>query len=205
MGDTPDYPFLDTDNEGAFRDATRLLIQLGHRRIAILNGPEFLAFARQRHIGMAAALSRAGLTAEERLCQNLSMTEENGYRGMVRFLDHPDPPTAVLCSSMILALGANRAIKQRGLEVGADVSIIAFDDVFPYLKPENFSTPLTTTTSSIRSAGARIAERLISEVAGRRFTPQQEVWKTDLIVRASTAPAPSKPRRAQRHRAAAAS
>ncbi len=205
VGSVPDYPFLDIDNEGAFRDATRLLLQLGHRRVAILNGPEVLAFARRRHAGMAEALARAGLPAEDRLCRNMAMTEENGYRGMVRFLDQSDPPTAVLCSSMILALGATRAINQRNLKVGVDVSLIAFDDVFPYLKPENFSTPLTTTTSSIRSAGARIAERLISEAAGRRFSPQQEIWKADLIVRASTGPAPpSRARRWTRKQPAAA-
>lgn len=198
IGDAPDYPFLDTDNEGAFHDATRLLVQLGHRRIAILNGPEHLSFAYRRRIGMTEALAEAGLALESGLRQNSAMTEENGFRGMMGFLDAAVPPTAVLCSSVILALGATRAIRERGLTIGDDVSIIAFDDVFPYLKPENFSTPLTTTTSSIRSAGARIAERLIAAAAGREVSPQQEIWKTSLIVRASTGPVRRRARRSRR-------
>jgi len=189
-----DYPLLDIDNAGAFVDATRLLIQLGHRRIALLNGPDNLAFAISRHEGMVGALSKYALTPDPDLLQHSPMTEENGYRGMMRFLDLAEPPTALLCSSMVLALGAVRAINQRRLTIGEDISIIAHDDVFPYLKPENFSTPLTTTRSSIRAAGVRIAERLIGEVAGLRAEPQQEIWKAELIVRASTGPARKAPK-----------
>src|SRR5690606_26868501 len=106
--------------------------------------------------------------------------------------------TAVLSSSIVLALGAVRAITQRGLKIGEDISIIAHDDVFPYIRPESFPVPLTTTRSSIRLAGIRIAERLIAEAAGRPLAPQQEIWNVELIVRASTGPAPG--RRAGRGR-----
>jgi len=198
VGSEPDYPFMDIDNKGAFRDAARLLLQLGHRRIALLNGPAELSFALRRREGMAEALAGHGVALEERFCQHSAMTEENGYRGMMRFLDMQEAPTAVLCSSIVLALGATRAIHQRGLQIGRDISIIAHDDVFPYLKPENFSTPLTTTTSSIRAAGARIAERLIEVAAGGKGAPQQEVWKADLIVRASTGPVPARKRKGTR-------
>jgi LacI family transcriptional regulator len=61
--------------------------------------------------------------------------------------------------------------------------------------------PLTTTRSSIRKAGIRIAERLISEAAGRPISPQQEIWNVELIVRASTGPAPG--RKAARSRRSA--
>ncbi|PRD44678.1 transcriptional regulator [Phyllobacterium phragmitis] len=195
VGSAPDYPFMDIDNCGAFRDAARLLLQLGHRRIALLNGLADLSFAARRHEGMGEALAEYGIALEEGFCQHTGMTEENGYRGTMRFLDMDEAPTAILCSSIVLALGATRAINQRGLKIGRDISLIAHDDVFPYLKPENFSTPLTTTTSSIRAAGARVAERLIGEAAGRKGLPQQEIWKADLIVRASTGPVPTRKRR----------
>jgi LacI family transcriptional regulator len=186
-----DFPLLDIDNHGAFRDATKLLLQLGHKRIALINGPDYLTFAIARRNGWREALAARGLPAPTELAQHCGMTEENGYRGMIRFLDSDNPPTAVLCSSILLALGAVRAINQRGLKIGSDISLIAHDDVFPYLKPENFSTPLTTTRSSIRAEGARIGERLISAVAGANEEPLQEVWPADLIVRASTGPAPA--------------
>jgi LacI family transcriptional regulator len=200
LGPINDFPFLDIDNEGAFRDATRLLLQLGHERVALLNGPDYLTFAMARRQGVVSALADAGLSLDSDLTQHSGMTEKNGYRAMIRYLDHASPPTAVICSSMLLALGAVRAINQRGLTIGTDMSIIAHDDVFPYLKPENFTIPLTTTRSSIRAAGARIGERLIGHIAGTPLGNVQEVWPAELIVRASTGPAPSV---ASRHHLAA--
>jgi len=199
LQETHDYPLLDIDNRGAFRDAAHLLIQLGHRRIALLNAPDYLTFAIARHQGLADALGADGLSLDPADCQHFAMTEENGYRGMSRLLDSASPPTAVLCSSMLLALGAVRAIAQRGLKVGDDISLIAHDDVFPYLKPENFTTPLTTTRSSIRAAGARIGQRLIDAVVNSRPDEQQEVWPVELIVRASTGPAPALAGKARKH------
>jgi LacI family transcriptional regulator len=120
------------------------------------------------------------------------MTDEHGYRSMQRFLQQPDAPTAVLCSSTVLALGAVRAINQAGLAMGRDISLIAHDDVLPMLKPENFSVPLTTTRSSLRAAGGRIATRLIAGILKSGDYPDQELWRAELIVRASTGPAPQK-------------
>ncbi len=192
IGPPLDYPFLDIDNTAAFHDATKLLVQLGHRRIALLNGPEHLAFAIRRKKGVERALAEAeaGLTLKEACVQHSAMTDEHGYRGMQRFLALDERPTAVLCSSTVLALGAVRAINQAGLKIGSDVSLIAHDDVLPMLKPENFSVPLTTTRSSLRTAGSRIAKRLISRILNLETLPEQELWKAELIVRASTGPAP---------------
>ncbi|NVP55006.1 substrate-binding domain-containing protein [Mycoplana rhizolycopersici] len=190
IGTPLDYPFLDIDNTGAFHDATKLLVQLGHRRIALLNGPEHLAFAIRRKKGVERALAEADLALSETCVQHSAMADEHGYRGMQRFLALADRPTAVLCSSTVLALGAVRALNQAGLKIGSDVSLIAHDDVLPMLKPENFSVPLTTTRSSLRTAGSRIAKRLISRILNLETLPEQELWKAELIVRASTGPAP---------------
>jgi LacI family transcriptional regulator len=80
-----------------------------------------------------------------------------------------------------------RAIRDLGLSIPGDVSVIAHDDVFPWLKPENFSVPLTTTRSSIRAAGQRIAERLAAKISGLESDPRGEVWPVDLVVRGSIA------------------
>lgn len=192
IGGAKDYPFVDIDNTAAFYDAARLLIQLGHRRIALINGPEYLAFSLRRKKGLTRALEENGLRLDETLVHHSAMTDEYGYRSMQRFLDRPDPPTAVLCSSTVLALGAVRAINQASLVIGSDISVIAHDDVLPMLKPENFSVPLTTTRSSLRAAGARIAKRLIGGILDRGDYPEQELWRAELIVRASTGPAPGR-------------
>lgn len=187
-----DYPFLDVDNEGAFYDATRFLLQLGHKRFALINGQADLDFAHRRRLGTERALAEKGLLLDPRHTRHSFMGDEQGYRGMKEILASPDRPTAVLCASTVLALGAVRAMNELGLKLGIDISLIAHDDELPLLKPENFSTPLTTTRSSLRAAGKRVGERLIAMI--NQSTPQppdQELWKVELVVRASTGPAPA--------------
>lgn len=186
-----DYPFMDIDNEGAFHEAARLLIQLGHRRIALINGDERETFAIHRERGMRRALAANELVLRPEDRHAVAMTEENGYRAARRILDQPDRPTGILCSSLIMSLGVVRAMHDLGLTMPRDVSLIAHDDVFPWLKPENFSVPLATTRSSIRSAGARVAERLASRISGIETGPRGEVWPVDLVVRGSIAGAPA--------------
>ena len=191
LGAEANYPYLDIDNEGAFYDATKLLLQLGHTRFALMNGPAPYDFAMRRKNGVIAALSERGLALDDNCTSHTVMTDEEGALAMEQFLQLADRPTAILCSSTVLALGAIRAVNQAGLKLGEDVSLIAHDDVLPLLKPENFSVPLTTTRSSLRAAGVRIAERLIGGLNNLGPYPQQELWKTELIVRASTGAAPT--------------
>ena len=187
------YAYLDIDNEGAFHDAARLLLQLGHRRIAFINGDINYTFAVHRHAGVTRAMGEFGLDARALDHHSTAMNEENGYRIAMDVFHHGNPaerPTAVLSASMFLTLGIVRALNHLGIRMPADVSLITHDDVFPFLKPESFSVPLTTTRSSIRAAGARIGERLANIIAGDEPEPRQEIWPVDLIVRASTGAAP---------------
>jgi LacI family transcriptional regulator len=201
------YAFVDIDNEGAFHDAARLLMQLGHQRLAFINGDTDFAFAVHRLDGVQRAMAAHGLPLESLQHHSAAMNEENGYRiAMTLFRDtHPDQrPTGVLSASMFTTLGIVRAFNQLGLRMPDDVSIITHDDVFPFLKPESFTVPLTTTRSSIRAAGARICERLLDIISGLETEPVQEIWPVDLIVRASTGPAPAECKPARRRPAEAA-
>ncbi|WP_454700270.1 LacI family DNA-binding transcriptional regulator [Agrobacterium burrii] len=190
VGVEEDYPYLDVDNEGAFRDATQLLIQLGHSRIGLLNGPEGYDFTYRRCLGVEKALAANGLALHPNNKRHGSMTDEEGYFGMEALLSRPEKPTAILCASTALALGAIRSLNQRGLKPGRDISLIAHDDVLPLLKPDNFSVPLTTTRSSLRAAGVRVGQRLINRIKFAQMEPHQELWKAELVVRSSTGPAP---------------
>ena len=185
-----DYAYVDIDNEAAFRDAARLLIQLGHTRIALINGDIRQTFAIFRQRGMQRALADSGLTLPPSSIRSVAMTEENGYRAARSLLESGTPPTAIVCSSLIMSLGVVRAIRDLGLSIPGDVSLVAHDDVFPWLRPENFSVPLTTTRSSIRLAGQRIAERLAGRITGSESGFEGEVWPVDLVVRASIGSAP---------------
>lgn len=179
------YAHLDIDNEAAFHDAARLLIQLGHKRVGLINGDIGQTFAIFRERGVKKALGASDLQLPPSLIRSFPMTEENGYRATRSLLEGDMPPTAIVCSSLIMTLGVVRAIRDLGLSIPRDVSLVAHDDVFPWLKPENFSVPLTTTRSSIRIAGQRIAERLAARISGEEIGSVGEIWPVDLVVRAS--------------------
>ncbi len=93
------------------------------------------------------------------------MTELNGYRAARAMLDLPDPPTAFLASSMISGLGVRRAIEERGLRLGRDVSIIIHDDELSYLRNGDDVPIYTATRSSVREAGRQAAEMLLDIIA----------------------------------------
>ena len=185
-----DYPYLDIDNEAAFHDAARLLVQLGHRRIALINGEITKTFAIHRERGARRALAASGLALAPRTC--VLGRDDRGERlsRRARLLERPGGRRRSLCSSMIMALGIARATRELGLDIPGDLSLVAHDDVFHYLKPESFPVPLTTTRSSIRAAGQRIAERLAARMSGLETGPRGELWPVDLVVRGSIAGAP---------------
>lgn len=194
------YAYMDIDNEGAFHDATRLLLQLGHRRLAFINGDTDFSFAVHRLNGVKRAMAAFGLTPDALVAHSAAMNEENGYNLTMALYAGSDArtrPTGILSASMFTTLGIVRALNHLGLRMPDDVSVISHDDVFPFLKPESFSVQQTTTRSSIRAAGARICARLVDIISGVESEPVQEVWPVELIVRASTGPAPAAPKPAR--------
>jgi len=186
------YAFFDIDNDGAFAAATALLADLGHRRIALLNGPAGLAFAAQREAAFRRVTAARGLAIPTRFVTHDEMSEDNGYRRAAQMLAGADgpAPTAFLCSSTLLALGVIRAAAETGLKIGADVSIIAHDDVLPHLRAEHFSPPLTVTRSPIREAGTALAEMMVARIGGADPLRLQRIVPVDLVVRESTGPVP---------------
>ena len=185
-----DHAWLDIDNEGAFQHATKHLLDLGHRRIGLINGDLRYTFARDRENGFRAALAARGLVADERLLASGPMTDEIGYRITARFLAERPRPTALLVSSMMMSLGAFRAIRAAGLELGRDVSMIAHDDVFPFLNPDVMVPTMSTTRSSIRAAGKRVGELMPELLRGRAPGTIHELWPVELVIRGSTGPVP---------------
>lgn len=182
------YPHLDIDNRQAFFDAAQLLVQMGHRRVGLVNGGDGETFSIHRREGVREALAGNGLAFDQKWTSHGAMTEENGYRAARSFLEQAGRPTGILCSSLLLALGVVRAASDLGLSFPRDLSIISHDDVFPYLRPDSFTVPLTTTRSSIRDAGRRICERLAARISGEETGAVGEVWPVELIVRGSVAP-----------------
>ncbi|QQR39817.1 substrate-binding domain-containing protein [Devosia rhizoryzae] len=178
--------WLDIDNAGALERATSHLLDLGHRRIALLNGLRGQTFAEHREQGYCAAFADRGLTPDRGLMANGVFTDEAAFRTAQAMLARRPAPTAFLAGSMMTALGVFRAIRQAGLELGTDVSMIAHDDVFPYLNADNMYPTMSTTRSPIRQAGARIADLITQVLAGKPLEEVHELWPVELVLRESS-------------------
>jgi LacI family transcriptional regulator len=182
------HAFLDVDHAGAVMRATELLFGLGHARVALLGGDPRRTFSDQRRCGWQAAHAQAGTTASPALALDGLAGEEAGYRAARRLLEGGDAPTAFVCADLFVAAGAMLATRDLGLEVGGEVSIVAHDDGLDVLRAEGCRPALTTTHSSLRAAGVRVAELASELIGGGDPTELQEVWSVDLIFRASTRP-----------------
>ena len=189
-GDAKGYSWLDIANIRAFRRATDFLLDLGHSRIALLNGQANFDFAQRRLKGYTEAHEARGLAPLPHLVTHDAMTESFGYLAASAMLDGPEPPTAFLASSVIIAIGIRRAAADRGLRLGRDLSVICHDDELSYLNNDVGGPAFTATRSSIRAAGRRCAEMLIELIRDPDQPPLQELWDVDLTVGQSTGPCP---------------
>lgn len=187
---TVPYAWLDVNNKRAIAQATQYLINLGHRRIALINGEEQMDFALRRRAGFCATLEKAGIATASELMSASDMSEPNGHDAAASMLELADPPTAFVTSSIILALGIRRAIEERGLHLGDDVSVICFDDDISYLPNRGPCPPFTAMRSSVRAAGARCAELLIQQIQKKSSGLAHELWDAEMVVGASTGPGP---------------
>ncbi|MDP3958753.1 MAG: substrate-binding domain-containing protein [Pseudorhodobacter sp.] len=185
------YSWVDVNNRRAFQRATGFLLDLGHRRIGLINGLEFMDFAIRRRAGFVDALAARGLSPAPALMATDEMTETAGYHAARRMLDQPVPPTALLVSSMISAIGVRRAIQERGLALGREVSVIIHDDELSYLRNGDEEPLFTATRSSVRDAGRLAAEMLLGIIARPETAPQQHLLEADLIIGQSTGPCPA--------------
>jgi len=190
-GSELDYSWVDVNNRRAFQRATEFLLDLGHRRIALVNGPEHMDFAIRRRTGFTDALVARGLTPDPAIMSNHEMNEINGHRAAERALSFAQPATAFLAASMLQGMGIRRAIEGRGLRMGRDVSVIIFDDDLSYLRNGEDVPIFTATRSSVREAGRLSAEMLLAIIAEPGGAPQHRLLEAELILGQSTGPAPS--------------
>lgn len=182
--------WVDVNNRGAFERATNLLLDLGHRRIALLNGTEHMDFAFRRRDGYEKAHRARGLEPDPVLMRSADMTEPFGREHALEMLAFSNPPTAFIVSSMITAIGVAAAIELSGLQMGRDISVITHDDELSFL-PNSGDVPVfTCTRSSVRMAGREAAQLLIDKIATGDTSPSSRYLQSELIVGRSTGPVP---------------
>ncbi len=187
------YSWLDVNNRRAFHRAADFLLDLGHRRIALINGLEFMDFAIRRRTGYEDALTGRGLIPDPGLMQSEEMTESYGFRSAQALLAQEDPPTAFLVSSLIIAIGVRRAVEDLGMKLGRDISLVTHDDELSYLKNGEDVPIFTATRSSVREAGRQAAAMLLAQIAAPDQPPQSRLFEAQLMVGRSTGPARQSP------------
>lgn len=185
---TPSIPCVTADDFRAGLMATKHLLDLGHRSIAFIARPSYLKHSADRLRGYRAALKEFCVEPRPEWVVKGGFTFEAGAEAMRRVLDLSPRPTAVFAYNDIQAIGAMRAALEAGLTIPGDLSIVGFDDipVAAYMTP-----PLTTVSQPKHEMGRLAAELLVKMLAGPSPSGMNHIiLKTELIVRASTAPPP---------------
>ncbi|MGI5472306.1 LacI family DNA-binding transcriptional regulator [Streptomyces sp. CA-132043] len=183
-------PTIGATNWAGAIAATEHLIGLGHRRIAHLAGPRHLLCSRARADGFRAAMEQAGLDIPQWAVRHGEFTDPSGHAEMTALLDEAEraghaPPTAVFAASDLQAFGAYAALRQRGLRVPHDMSVVGFDDV-PVAR---WSDPtLTTVHQPLQDMAAMAARTLLRLIDGEHVDLPRVELATRLVVRDSTAP-----------------
>ena len=176
--------YADVENIAGAREAVLHLVRLGRRRIATVTGPLNMIGGTDRYDGYAGALRSRGIALDPRLVIEGDFTEAGGYAGAQRLIPHR--PDAIFAASDVTALGALRALREADLRVPEDVAVVGFDDM-PFAA--HTDPPLTTVRQPILRTGALAAETLIDMIARPDEHPRRLVLPTELIIRASSAPA----------------
>ncbi|MGW4964558.1 LacI family DNA-binding transcriptional regulator [Nonomuraea sp. NPDC004186] len=185
--ESPDTPAVgSTSWQGGF-SATRHLIELGHRRIAMIIGPAGRLTSRVRLDGYRAALDQAGIEPAPELIRHGDYSHEPAYRLSLELLRLPDRPTAVFAGNDLQALGTYRAAKECGLRVPEDVSVVGFDDL-PFA--QWIAPPLTTVRQPLENMAGMAVRLLVQLINGEQPETLRVELATRLIVRESTARRP---------------
>jgi DNA-binding LacI/PurR family transcriptional regulator len=164
--------------------ATRHLIELGHRRIAVIAGPTDLWSSRARLDGYRAAMFQAGLPVDARLTRRDSFSVEGGLRQATHLLGLTNRPTAIVACSDEQAFGVLQALHQAGLRAPDDVSVVGFDDV---VVARWSAPPLTTVRQPLTAMAATAFRMLRAASSGMAAQAHHIELATTLIVRESTA------------------
>jgi DNA-binding LacI/PurR family transcriptional regulator len=176
-------PYVGATNWAGGRSATRHLVQLGHRRIAMIAGHDRILCCRARLDGYRSALEAAGLTVDTDLVVRAELTTQGGRVAALGLLSGPERPTAIFACNDLQALGVYQAARELGLRIPADVSVVGFDDlpVAAFVDP-----PLTTVHQPLTEMAAAATELALALGRGEE-TPQTGLeLATTLTVREST-------------------
>ena len=177
--------FIEADHEQGGYDATKYLLQLGHRRIACVAGPDTLLTSGGRVDGYRKALAEAGIGFRRDYLIHSDFTSHGGFNAFQQLLALPEKPTAIFASNDLMAIGGICAANEAGVRIPQDLSVIGYDDI----ALASFSTPpLTTIAQPKHAIGEMTAQILANRIAHPEQALRRELLKSTLVVRQSTGP-----------------
>jgi DNA-binding LacI/PurR family transcriptional regulator len=180
-----DVAFVGATNWSGGRAAIRHLVELGHRRIAMISGPEHVVCFCARLDGYRSAMAAAGLPLDPRLVVFAEPARQEGRVAARTLLALPERPTAIFTANDLQALGAYQAARESGLRIPQDLSVVGFDDlpVVAWIDP-----PLTTVHQPLTEMAVAATELALALGRGEKPTHTGLELATSLTVRSSTAP-----------------
>ena len=171
------------DSEGGAYELTRYLTELGHRRIAILSGPEIVSTSTQRVAGYQRALHDTHLEVDPELISYGRFYQDSGYERTMSLLALSRPPTAIFAGNNFIAIGVMKALYEAGLRIPEDMSVVGFDDLPPGLLVRPF---LTVADQPAYEMGYRATKLLLERIASSDKPSYREiVLPTQLVIRQS--------------------
>lgn len=183
-------PSVGIDDVEVGRIATRHLVELGHRRIGLVNGqpedPLGFVVPVRRTTGYREVHETAGLPIDDALAVSGNFSIAGGYEAVSDLLQLDEPPTAVFAMSDEMAFGALQAARERGLDVPHDLSIVGVDD-----HDAAIVLNLTTVHQDVADHGARAARLVLSQITGDEPSATRIDDAIRLVIRGTTAPPPS--------------
>ena len=172
------------DNRRGAELATHHLIELGHLEIATIAGPQHLSNARGRLAGFEDTLRSHNIRIKKEYVQFGNFLQESGYQCAAKLFSLRHAPTALFVANMEMAAGVIAFVREKGLSVPSEVSIVTFDDSFwaRYMDP-----PLTVIAQPVEKMGKSTMDLLLNRLRGGK-PAQTLVFAPELIVRRSTTP-----------------
>ena len=175
--------YIISDNEKGAREAVRHLAELGHQKIAVIEGEEITIPTQKRLAGYKAEMKAQNLEIKDDLIIQGRFSVDGGIKAMEKILKLEDRPTAIFCMGDEIAVGAMQTIKEAGLNVPDDFSIVGFDDIeiSQYLNPA-----LTTIRQQKDEMGIEAANMVLEMINNPEKKVEAEIIDTEFVLRNST-------------------
>lgn len=181
----PNAYMVSSDNRDGGKQVTRHLLEKGHCRIGIINGPPIGAIAglQDRLEGHQQALTEAGLSFDPTLMAYGDYTRYSGEVATQTLLAHSNRPTAIFALNDRMAMGAIRTIHNAGLRVPQDIAVAGYDDI---PAAADFNPPLTSVKAAARETGRLAAQMLFKLIAGETVEQKEVILPAKLVIRESS-------------------